>query len=134
MAVDTKFTATITAGAPGGWIDPTGPGILPNVVHPGEPQAVAEITAAVFSVLWVFEAKLASGGAFTAFNSLFDSLSTTGGFELAKTSFSGDFWHTAAAAAPAPIPLPAAFPLFGTGLGILGFLGWRRRRKAAVAV
>jgi len=27
------------------------------------------------------------------------------------------------------IPLPAAFPLFGTGLGILGFLGWRRRRK-----
>jgi len=30
----------------------------------------------------------------------------------------------------APIPLPAAFPLFGTGLGILGFLGWRRRRKA----
>jgi hypothetical protein len=28
------------------------------------------------------------------------------------------------------IPLPAAFPLFGTGLGILGFLGWRRRRQA----
>jgi hypothetical protein len=28
------------------------------------------------------------------------------------------------------IPLPAAFPLFGTGLGLLGFLGWRRRRKA----
>jgi len=32
------------------------------------------------------------------------------------------------------IPLPAAFPLFGTGLGILGFLGWRRRRKLAQAV
>jgi hypothetical protein len=32
----------------------------------------------------------------------------------------------------APVPLPAAFPLFGTGLGILGFLGWRRRRKAQV--
>jgi hypothetical protein len=28
------------------------------------------------------------------------------------------------------IPIPAALPLFGTGLGILGFLGWRRRRKA----
>lgn len=28
------------------------------------------------------------------------------------------------------VPLPAALPLFGTGLGILGFLGWRRRRKA----
>jgi WD40 repeat protein len=25
------------------------------------------------------------------------------------------------------VPLPAALPLFGTGLGILGFLGWRRR-------
>ncbi len=31
---------------------------------------------------------------------------------------------------PVPVPLPAALPLFGTGLGILGFLGWRRRRKA----
>jgi hypothetical protein len=28
----------------------------------------------------------------------------------------------------AHVPLPAAFPLFGTGLGILGFMGWRRRR------
>ena len=29
----------------------------------------------------------------------------------------------------APIPLPAALPLYGTGLAIVGFLGWRRRRK-----
>ena len=28
------------------------------------------------------------------------------------------------------VPLPAALPLFGTGLGILGFLGWRRRQQA----
>lgn len=28
-------------------------------------------------------------------------------------------------------PVPAALPLFGTGLAALGFLGWRRRRKAA---
>lgn len=27
------------------------------------------------------------------------------------------------------VPLPAAFPLFGTGLGLLGFAAWRRRRK-----
>jgi hypothetical protein len=27
------------------------------------------------------------------------------------------------------VPLPAALPLFGTGLGLLGFLGWRRRRR-----
>jgi hypothetical protein len=30
-----------------------------------------------------------------------------------------------------PTPLPAALPLFATGLGGLGLLGWRRKRKAA---
>ena len=30
-------------------------------------------------------------------------------------------------------PLPAALPLFATGLGALGLLAWRRKRKAAVA-
>ena len=32
---------------------------------------------------------------------------------------------------PNPTPLPAALPLFATGLGALGLLGWRRKRKAA---
>jgi hypothetical protein len=27
------------------------------------------------------------------------------------------------------VPIPAALPLFGTGLGIMGFVGWRRRRR-----
>jgi len=27
-------------------------------------------------------------------------------------------------------PLPAALPLFATGLGALGLLGWHRKRKA----
>jgi len=27
-------------------------------------------------------------------------------------------------------PLPAALPLFATGLGVLGMLSWRRKRKA----
>ena len=27
-------------------------------------------------------------------------------------------------------PLPAALPLFATGLGVLGLIGWRRKRKA----
>lgn len=30
-------------------------------------------------------------------------------------------------------PLPAALPLFASGLGALGFLGWRRKKKAATA-
>jgi hypothetical protein len=29
-----------------------------------------------------------------------------------------------------PTPLPAALPLFATGIGALGLLGWRRKRKA----
>jgi hypothetical protein len=29
------------------------------------------------------------------------------------------------------VPLPAAFPLFASGVGALGLLGWRRKRKAA---
>jgi hypothetical protein len=31
---------------------------------------------------------------------------------------------------PGTVPLPAALPLFATGIGGLGFLGWRRKRKA----
>jgi hypothetical protein len=31
------------------------------------------------------------------------------------------------------VPLPAALPLFATGLGALGLLGWRRKRKVIPA-
>jgi hypothetical protein len=31
-----------------------------------------------------------------------------------------------------PTPLPAALPLFASGLGAIGFFGWRKKRKAAV--
>jgi hypothetical protein len=31
----------------------------------------------------------------------------------------------------AATPLPAALPLFAGGLGAMGLLGWRRKRKAA---
>ena len=33
-----------------------------------------------------------------------------------------------------PTPLPAALPLFATGLGGLGLLGWRRKRKNTAAL
>ena len=33
----------------------------------------------------------------------------------------------------ATTPLPGALPLFATGLGVLGLLGWRRKRKNAAA-
>lgn len=31
------------------------------------------------------------------------------------------------------VPVPAALPLFGTGLAIMGFVGWRRKRKIVAA-
>lgn len=34
-------------------------------------------------------------------------------------------------AAVSAVPVPAALPLFGTGLAVMGFVGWRRKRKQA---
>ena len=35
--------------------------------------------------------------------------------------------------AAAPTPLPAALPLFASGLGAMGVVGWRRKRKKDAA-
>ncbi len=48
----------------------------------------------------------------------------TGGFASAFGSANG----------PAPTPLPAALPLFASGLGGLGLLRWRRKRKATARI
>ena len=47
--------------------------------------------------------------------------------EFAATGFK------AATGEIAPTPLPAALPLFAGGLGAMGLLGWRRKRKAVAA-
>lgn len=31
---------------------------------------------------------------------------------------------------PSVVPLPAALPLYGAGLAIMGFIGWRKKRKS----
>jgi hypothetical protein len=41
---------------------------------------------------------------------------------------------TASAVVPSAVPLPAALPLFATGLGALGLLGWHRKRKKTAAI
>jgi len=64
------------------------------------------------------------------------TLATVASYSTGFSTFAGGLTSAtpfAAISAPPPavVPLPAALPLFGTGLGILGFLGWRRRRKLA---
>ena len=39
------------------------------------------------------------------------------------------FWQESGSVSE--VPVPAALPLFGTGLGIMGFIGWRRKRRMA---
>ncbi|MFK5980996.1 MAG: PEP-CTERM sorting domain-containing protein [Rhizobiaceae bacterium] len=38
---------------------------------------------------------------------------------------------TAFGVLPTAVPVPAALPLFGTGIALLGLLGWRRKRRAS---
>jgi hypothetical protein len=47
--------------------------------------------------------------------------------------FSGGSSDTVLTLTPLATPLPGALPLFATGLGALGLLGWRRKRKAQAA-
>ena len=50
---------------------------------------------------------------------------------LSFTRIDTDFLTFKAVIPAAETPLPGALPLFATGLGAMGLLGWRRKRKAA---
>jgi hypothetical protein len=53
------------------------------------------------------------------------------GCENCDTSPFNPLFEGTAPTGGAATPLPAALPLFAGGLGGLGLLGWRRKRKAA---
>ena len=55
------------------------------------------------------------------------------GDSLTLTSFAPEATGCSLAEVCATTPLPAALPLFASGLGALGLLGWRRKRKAQAA-
>jgi hypothetical protein len=93
--------------------------------------------AETYSILMVLPvASLASyTGGNISIAVLYDSAT---GFEAPLASCGepsgGTCGHLTAETAPPSTPLPAALPLFASGLGALGLLGWRRKRKnAAIA-
>ena len=51
---------------------------------------------------------------------------------LSSTWYSFEFANLTAYDPPTVTPLPAALPLFATGLGALGLLGWRRKKKIGI--
>src|SRR5262249_42887655 len=65
--------------------------------------------------LFVFQNPLADGGS--------DPVT------FIKDLISEEFTDSVTGSAVAATPLPAALPLFATGLGAMGLIGWRRKRK-----
>jgi hypothetical protein len=104
------FTATLLGGLT--WQAPSAFGITQQNAGP---YAFVDLTGLTsFALTEAFTV----GG--VPFDQWYNGLGNTLGFQDSHGA-SGDFQVT---------PLPAALPLFATGLGGLGLLGWRRKRKA----
>ncbi len=64
-----------------------------------------------------------SGAAFNSFSFFHEQNPTNIGFVISNLKVE-----------LAPVPVPAALPLLAGGLGLMGLLGWRRKRKTAAAM
>ena len=145
-ATGTNGSGLIFLNGPNGYVGGVGGSLIASDYDDsyGEPQShqVGNFSVTLTAII--------SGGAFDT-NPVFSVFSPTtnhtGGFVgwqgldqtgLNETSFdahSGTINGTLAlieiGTPPATTPLPAALPLFASGLGALGLLGWRRKKKAA---
>jgi hypothetical protein len=63
----------------------------------------------------------------TPLTSLAISFATTGSPTISPVNFTG-------VSGLQVVPLPATLPLFASGLGALGLLGWRRKRKSTTSI
>lgn len=100
----------------------------PDSITSLDPECVTFCSASTFSALgsyqWIFYFANTLSNTPDNLTNMWLSISNTE-FGYAD-SFSGGV-------APAETPLPAALPLFAAGLGALGLLGRRRKRKGQVA-
>jgi hypothetical protein len=103
-----------------------------NCYFDGAVQAYDSITQAIpttTGALYTITFQLTDDGPLTTFRNLStNGQPSTGGNGIGLLVYAGN-----GTPVPATVPLPAALPLFASGLGALGLLGWRRKRKAASA-
>ena len=78
----------------------------------------------------ITETTLISGSLLTSAPVFYSAAYTQNGGPGAQINAS---FNDSTTAPPSGTPLPAALPLFATGLGAMGLLGWRRKRKKAAA-
>jgi hypothetical protein len=119
---DTDYVAVSLTGLAGSWVDMTLLSFLPSTTL-GAPVGTPPFGVYVYGI--DFSSLGVAPGATLA--SLFFGNSTTNVAGVRDP----DIVYGAAAALAAETPVPAALPLFATGLGALGLLAYRRRRKQA---
>jgi hypothetical protein len=144
-----SFTG-VTGSTPANTISSASSGAVINEV--GDLVLIAESTGIVFSLTASSTSLLEFCGGTTGAPgtctsqsdfSLFDNTSNNTGTGNIGWAFHGDGNFSASldrgdqitfGAIEAATPLPAALPLFATGLGAMGLLGWRRKRKNTAAI
>jgi len=100
------------------------------------PLAFASYTFGTFEIV-AQKADLTSGAVYFGILNSLIQLDATANFTFSGIITEGNLWSLdetghAVAVPFSATPLPAALPLFITGLGTLGLLGWRRKRNESL--
>jgi hypothetical protein len=98
--------------------------LITNTVTDSGPQSYGVRNDITNHIQWSFVTSLTANLLAVNINSASFTCGACGNYFVQGTS--GE--------AVAETPLPAALPLFASGLGALGLLGWRRKRKASAAI
>jgi len=91
----------------------------------GSEFSYSGVSSAVTALALTYESNVMPGGEWYCPNCTVTLLSSLGDQSLGYALLPAEGGGTLPA-----VPLPATLPLFATGLGALGLLGWRRKRKA----